>query len=531
MEPAAARRFAAISAACVAIGLAMAVAAKVLLWLIAVVTNLAFYHRLSDARVVAAGHHLGAWVIVVPAIGGLIVGLMARYGSRAIQGHGIPEAMEQVLLNGSRVPAKVLALKPLSTCIVIGTGGPFGAEGVVIATGGALGSLLGQFAPTTAIERKTLLAAGAAAGLSAAFACPISAVLLAVELLLFEFHPRSLIPVALASAAACALRSAVLEPGPMFHVPALPAASAWTLGGYLVLGAALGLLAVAVVELVHRAEHFFESLPLHWMWKPALGGLGIGLLALVDPRVLGPGYPDIQSVLSGAFTAASAGRLGALKLAAWVAGVGSATSSGTLAPLLLIGASGGTMIAHAMGTLLDPRVAALAGMAAFFGGMSGAFLASVVLAFESTYQPAVLMPLLAAAASSYLVCRILSRENIMTQKFVRQGMAVPEGFVANPLDWMHVAEALTRRESSPEFEALRAAGAVVSEDATLREAARRMIERGAERLAVLSCSQPSTIVGMITQRDVLAVLRSEDGVGSARPENLLTSLVANRRTE
>ena len=566
-------RLAAISGVSIIIGLIMAFGAKAILWLITVIANLSFFHRLSASPVTPSAHQLGWWVVLVPAAGGLVVGLLARYGSRAIQGHGIPEAMEQVLLNGSRIPAKILALKPLSTCVVIGTGGPFGAEGVVIATGGALGSVLGQKFKLTPIERKTLLAAGAAAGLSATFACPISAVLLAVELLLFEFHARSLIPVALASAAAAAMRIPILGPGPMFSVSAMPGATAASLGGYLVLGAATGLLSIFVVRVVHQVEVYFERIPIHWLWKPALGGLGIGLIGLSEPHVFGPGYGDIQNLLQGALSSHEVFRLGALKLAAWVVGVSSATSSGTLAPLLLIGSSAGALIAKLFGTLLDPRVAALAGMASFFGGMSGAFLASVILAFEATYQPGVLMPLLASSAAAYLVCKLLADENIMTQKFVRQGLAVPTGMTANPLDWVHVCEAsrhtelvveadssveaLKRRlveagasldggwlpavdksgrfmgwlklgllmketaEDRPVSDLLEFTGAVVDEDATLREAARRMIEVEIDRLAVLSSDQAGKLIGVITQREILeSYRREEEGFDDSRVPKL-----------
>jgi len=573
-----------LSLACVFIGGAMAVAAKILLWTIAAIANLAFFHRLAAGEAPLAAHALGAWVIAVPAAGGLLVGLMARFGSRAIQGHGIPEAMEQVLLNGSRIPAKILALKPLSTCLVIGTGGPFGAEGVVIATGGALGSVAGQSFELSAVERKTLLAAGAAAGLSAAFACPIAAVLLAVELLLFEFHARSIIPVALASAAAAAVRVPLLGAGPMFSVPAMPGASgAASLAGYIALGAFSGALAILVVRVVHEAETLFERVPIHWMWKPALGGLGVGLIGWFEPRVFGPGYGDIQSLLSGGLSTAEAGRLGLLKLAAWVIGVSSATSSGTLAPLLLIGSSGGVLVSTAFRGLLDPRVAALAGMAAFFGGMSGAFLASVILAFEATYQPAVVMPLLAAGAASFLVSRIFSRENIMTQKFVRQGLAVPSGLTANPLEFVHVCEvslpaqvladasvdaatlkaflaeegrdfdagwlpsadkkglfagwlrlAALARESAPArpiADLLERTGAVVAEDATLLEAARRMIEQDVDRLAVLSHDEPGKLIGVITQREIVAAYSHEELVASAPRGPKLRFLGARRQSK
>jgi H+/Cl- antiporter ClcA/CBS domain-containing protein len=549
-----------LSSGCLVIGAAMAFGAKAILWLIAVISNAVYYHKYSAEYAAPAGHHLGYWAIFIPAVGGLVVGLMARYGSRAIQGHGIPEAMEQVLLNGSRIPPRILFLKPLSTSVVIGTGGPFGAEGVVIATGGALGSVAGQWLKLTPVERKTLLAAGAAAGLSACFACPISAVLLAVELLLFEFHPRSLIPVALASAAAAAVRIPLLGQGPMFETAPMAAASAASLLGYLALGAAAGLLAIFVVELVHRVETLFEHLPVHWIWKPALGGLGVGLVGLFEPRVLGPGYPDIETLLGGAASAGGAAKLGGLKLLAWVVGVGCSTSSGTLAPLLLIGSSAGRLCASVLPRLLDPRVAALAGMAAFFGGMSGAFLASVVLAFEAAYQVTVLMPLLAATAASYLVVRLLSQENIMTQKFVRQGIAVPPGLVASPLDLLHVAEAaaesatvlsaeqpvseaaraldssftaelslpvvdassrfigfITVRELARQHESARPladlvdlTGAVVAENATLREAAERMLQLGVDRLAVLSYDEPQRLIGVVTQRDILEAHRHEE---------------------
>src|SRR5947208_967224 len=246
--------------------------AQGLVALIGIVTNIAFYGRFSTRFVSPAGNHLGWLVLVVPAIGGLIVGVMARYGSKAIRGHGIPEAMEQVLLNESRIPARITLLKPISAAISIGTGGPFGAEGPIIATGGALGSLIGQILKTTADERKTLLAAGAAAGMAATFGSPVSAVLLAVELLLFEFRPRSIVPVALASAAATAVRMAFAGTEPIFHMPHLGLPSGEALTVYTALGAVIGWLAVYVTRAVYWIEDLFEKLPIHWMWWPAVGG-------------------------------------------------------------------------------------------------------------------------------------------------------------------------------------------------------------------------------------------------------------------
>src|SRR6184192_1284890 len=169
-----------------------------------------------------AGNHLGGYSVLVPVAGALVIGVMARYGSERIRGHGIPEAIEAILINGSSVEPKVALLKPLSSAISIGSGGPFGAEGPIIMTGGAVGSLIAQFFHLTSAERKTLLVAGAAAGMSATFASPVAAVLLAVELLLFEWKPRSMVPVGLASATASAARRYIIGLGPLFPTPPHP---------------------------------------------------------------------------------------------------------------------------------------------------------------------------------------------------------------------------------------------------------------------------------------------------------------------
>ena len=197
--------------------LSAALVAYALLWLIAAITNLAFYHRFLRAPAIPQGHHLGLWVVLVPVAGALVVGLMARFGSEKIRGHGIPEALEAILLGRSRIQPKVALLKPLSAAISIGTGGPFGAEGPIIMTGGAFGSMFAQQFHLSAAERKTLLVAGAAAGMAAVFATPVAAVLLAVELLLFEWKPRSFIPVAVASIVASVMRVPLLAQGRSFR--------------------------------------------------------------------------------------------------------------------------------------------------------------------------------------------------------------------------------------------------------------------------------------------------------------------------
>ena len=289
-----------IAFAAVFIGIAATFVALALLKLIGIFTNLFYFQRWSTALVSPAGNHLGLFAVAIPVIGSLIIGLMARYGSERIRGHGIPEAIESILLNGSRIQPRLAILKPLSSAISIGSGGPFGAEGPIIMTGGALGSIIAQAFHLSSTERKTLLVAGAAAGMSATFAAPLSAVLLAVELLLFEWKPRSLIPVALASATAGAARRYVLGLGPLFPVPAHPRSSA--IGPQGLLGCVLvGVLAGAVSALLTRAvyasEDLFQRLPIHWAWWPAIGGLVVGLGGMVFPQALGVGYDAIGALL------------------------------------------------------------------------------------------------------------------------------------------------------------------------------------------------------------------------------------------
>src|SRR4051812_4338891 len=332
----------------IAVAAAAALIAQVLVRLIGLFTNLSFYGRFSlePAPHGPWENHLGWWVIVVPVIGGVIVGLMARYGSKAIRGHGIPEAMEQVLKNQSRIPPRMTFLKPLSAAVSIGTGGPFGAEGPIIATGGALGSLLGQLLHTTAAERKVLLAAGAAAGMAATFGAPASAVLLAIELLVFEFRARSLIPIALAAVTAAGVRVALEGTDPMFPMPELHTPTGLAIACYVLIGAATGVASVFVTKLVYWIEDAFEHIPIHWMWWPAIGGIAVGVVGYFAPRTLGVGYSNISGILSfdpnstdpwALRTFQIVGFLCLMKFISWSISLGSGTSGGTLAPLFTIG--------------------------------------------------------------------------------------------------------------------------------------------------------------------------------------------------
>jgi CIC family chloride channel protein len=328
----------------VPIGAIGTIVAYALLWLIGAITNLSFYQRLSPGLISPAENRLGLWVIIVPIVGGLIVEAIARYGSEKIRGHGIPEALEAILIGRSRVEPKVALLKPLSSAISIGTGGPFGAEGPIIMTGGAFGSLFAQMFHLSAAERKTLLAAGAAAGMSAIFASPVAAVLLAVELLLFEWKPRSFIPVAVASAVATAARVPLLGAGPRFGVSPHQPLNAEGLVICLMVGIVAGLGSALLTGLVYGFEDLFYKLPIHWAWWPAFGGLAVGVAGYLDPRILGVGYDVIEALLNGKMIGTALWLLLILKSLAWSISLGSGTSGGVLAPLLIMGGALGALV-------------------------------------------------------------------------------------------------------------------------------------------------------------------------------------------
>ncbi|KFE60884.1 chloride channel protein [Hyalangium minutum] len=556
------RRVVFISGVAILLAVAAGFVAQLLTRLIHLFTNLAFFGRFSAAPVSPADHTLGAWVIVIPVLGALVVGVMARYGSRAIRGHGIPEAMEQVLFNQSRIPPRVTFLKPLSSAIAIGTGGPFGAEGPIIATGGALGSFVGQLLKVTANERKALLAAGAAAGMAATFGAPVSAVLLAVELLLFEYRPRSVIPVALATATATGVRIAFVGGAPAFGMPDLVQPGGAALACYILLGGIVGLASVFCTRAVYAIEDAFEKLPLHWMWWPALGGLVVGVVGYFSPRTLGVGYTNIEDIIGGQFVGTAMLFFCLMKFLSWSIALGSGTSGGTLAPLFTIGGGigsglGALLVWLAPGLGVDIRIAALVGMAAIFAGASRALLASVVFAFETTRQPLGLLPLLGGCTAAYLVSTLLMRHSIMTEKIARRGARVPteygvdalahalvRDFGLRPVATLAAEETLekvrawlasgvegtshqgfpvvdaagqlvgvvTRRDlldgTEPAGrrlrEVIRRPAAVVFEDCSLREAADHMVHEGVGRLPVVRRDAPARVVGIVTRSDLLA---------------------------
>ncbi|MDP9048323.1 MAG: chloride channel protein [Bacteroidota bacterium] len=436
-----------ISALCIIVAVAISIIARFLVMLINVVTNLSFYGTVTTAYHSPAGNHLGLWVVIIPVIGGLLVGLMALYGSKAIRGHGIPEAMEQILVNESRIKPSITFLKPISSAIAIGTGGPFGAEGPIIATGGALGSSLGQLFKITSNERKIILAAGATAGMSAIFGTPIAAIFLAIELLLFEFSPRAILPVALACITGAAGHHLLFGSGPVFPMPELQIPLNIALAVYSSIGIAVGFLSLGVTKIVYFIEDVFEKLPIHWMWWPAIGGLAVGVIGYFAPHTLGVGYDNIISVLSGTVAVAIVVRMFFFKFLSWAIALGSGTSGGTLAPLLTIGGAGGALLGAGIiyafpNAGINIPMAALIGMSAMFAGASRAYLTSITFALESTGQFHALLPLLGACTASYMVSFFLMENTIMTEKIARRGVVTPDSYEPDVLRKLTAAQAV-----------------------------------------------------------------------------------------
>ena len=426
----------------IGIGVLSAFVALILLRLIGLFTNLFFFQRWSTALVSPAGNHLGFLEILVPVIGALIIGLIARYGSERIRGHGIPEAIEAILINGSRVEPKVAFLKPLASALSIGSGGPFGAEGPIIMTGGAFGSMIAQFFHLTSAERKILLVAGAAGGMSATFASPIAAVLLAVELLLFEWKPRSLIPVALASATAAAVRNYIIGMGPLFPTPPHPAfiGPAGLLSCVLV-GLLAGALSALLTMAVYASEDAFRLLPIHWMWWPAIGGLVVGIGGLIFPQALGVGYDTIGKLLQGNVSAQVILGILIVKSIIWSVSLGSGTSGGVLAPLLMMGgALGGleAMILPNEGLGFWPLIS----MGAVLGGTMRSPFTGIIFVLELTHDINVLLPLLIAVVIAHGFTVIVMRRSILTEKVSRRGYHLSREYATDPLEIIFVREAM-----------------------------------------------------------------------------------------
>lgn len=432
-----------LSALACGIGLLATVGAWVLLAMIRFFTNLFFHQTLSLSNPAAAAPHLGAWVILLPVLGGLVIGVLARFGTDKIRGHGIPEAIEAILFGQSRMSLKVALLKPLSSGIAIGSGGPFGAEGPIIMTGGAIGSLLAQHFHLSAAERKALLVAGAAAGMTAVFGTPLAAVLLAIEVLLFELRPRSLLPVAVACGVAGFARTWLMEPGPLFQLQT-PSPGPWTLLICPLIGVVAGVLGTGLSRTLYAIEDAFHRLPLHWMWWPALGGLVVGIGGYLVPSTLGVGYDVIQALLHQRLGLTDTLAIVVVKAVIWLIALGSLTSGGVLAPLMMIGAGTGAILAAVIPGP-DAGLWPLLCMAGMLGGAMHAPLMAAVFAFGVTGDSAALLPLLVTTTVSYGCTVWLMPRSILTEKIARRGRHVWRETGVDPLERHSVAECMTRR--------------------------------------------------------------------------------------
>lgn len=566
-----------ISLIALVIGIVSTFIALLLLKLIGLCTNLFFYLRLDTALVSPAQSPLGIFIVLVPVVGGLIIGFMARFGSPKIRGHGIPEALEAILMHGSKIEARVALLKPISAAISIGSGGPFGAEGPIIMTGGAVGSLIAQFFHFSSSERKTLLVAGAAAGMSATFATPVAALLLAVELLLFEWKPRSLVPVALASAAAGIGRYYILGAGPIFPVPA-HVAFIGPVGflGCLLVGILAGLVSALMTFLVYRFEDTFSLLPIHWMWWPAIGGLGIGIGGLIYPRALGVGYDVIEQLLRGDVSLQLILGVLLVKLLIWSFSLGSGTSGGVLAPLLMMGCALGAAVSLFLPNE-GPGFWALIGMAAMLAGTMRVPFTSLVFALELTHDFNALVPLLLATLVAYAFSVLVLKRSILTEKVSRRGYHLSREYATDPLEILFVREvmrtsvvaipaSITRDELSHLLtegqsqqrgiqhlypvvdgqaqiegvatrhdlmnlvhnepgkrqlaDCIQASPVVAYEDENLRSVVYRMAETGYTRFPVVEREHPEQLVGMVSLQDLLKA-RSRNLTEERERERLL----------
>ncbi|MBU6267679.1 MAG: chloride channel protein [Sphingomonadales bacterium] len=435
-------RMVALGAAALVVGSGGALGAWLLIKAIAIATNLFWFGRLSAAPARIEDNALGIVLLAIPVLGGLIIGVMARFGSEKIRGHGIPEAIEAILYGESRLSLKVAILKPLSSAISIGSGGPFGAEGPIIMTGGAIGSLFAQCFHLSAAERKTLLVAGAAAGMTAIFGTPLAAILLAVEVLLFEWKPRSFVPVVVAALVALAWRPLLIGSGPLFPFAAPAPSGPATLALTLAVGVLVGVEATVLSSLLYRIEDLFHRLPLHWMWWPALGAIVVGIGGLCDARVLGAGYQNIQDLLDGSMALRAIVVLLLVKATVWLVALGSGTSGGVLAPLLILGGALGLLVGQILpGT---PGYWAMIGMAAIVSGAMRAPLTSAVFAVELTGHYAALPMTVAASVGAYAISVLLMPRSILTEKIARRGRHIRQEYTVDPHELLQAAQIMTR---------------------------------------------------------------------------------------
>jgi H+/Cl- antiporter ClcA len=496
-----------ITGVALVIGGASAGAAFCLLRLIGLITNAVFYQRLSSSMTPPGAAHHPWWLILfAPVAGGLVVGLMARYGSEKIRGHGMPETIDAIVTGGSKVAPRVAILKPISAAVSIGTGGPFGAEGPIIMTGGAVGSILAQCLHLSADERKALLVAGAAGGMAATFNAPLASILLAVELLLFEWRPRSVIPVCAAVIVATVCRWSLLGSATLFPVSGVVRPDAGAIALTLVPGLSGGLLAVIATALVYKSEDAFAKLPIHWMWWPAIGGVIIGAGGLIEPRALGVGYDVIGALLTGRAALSLIVGILVVKTLIWSLSLGSGTSGGVLAPTFMIGGSLGALEGH-----LLPHVFAgywaMVGLAAVVGGVMRSPLTGIVFTLELTGAWDSLLGLVVAAVSAYALSALILKRSVLTEKVARRGVHLTREYSTDPLEVFFAREVMTPTASPPPVNGSRPA--TVYSDSTLREVANEFARRDVTAALVVDRAAPGQVVGEITLGQLMHARRAD----------------------
>jgi len=476
-----------LAAMAIVAGTGGAFSAWALLKLIAFATNVLWYGSFSFAPAVIAERG-PLLVLLIPIVGGLVVGLMARFGSDKIRGHGIPEAIETILFGDSKLSLKVAILKPISSAVSIGSGGPFGAEGPIIMTGGAIGSLFAQLFRLSAAERKTLLVAGATAGMTGIFGTPFAAIMLAVELLLFEWKPRSFVPVVTAVLVAFAWRPLLVGSGPLFPFAAATPAGIEPVAISAGLGLATGLLAALLSFALYRIEDGFHALPIHWMWWPAIGAIVVGIGGLFDVRVLGAGYGSIQDLLDGNLVVKAVLLLLIVKAVVWLVALGSGTSGGILAPLLILGGCSGFLVGQYLPG--DPGFWAMIGMAGVMSGVMRAPMTGALFAAELTNHLSALPDTIAAGAAAYAVSVLIMKRSILTEKIARRGRHISREYTVDALEFLQAGQLMTRNP-----ETLRG-------DMPLDEAARFFAEEASHRSYPV-VDEHGRLLGLVSRQDAL----------------------------
>ena len=486
------------------VGLVGALLAKTLLVLIGAITHLAYFGTLANALVQPDPKHWGPISIIIPIIGGLIVGLIARFGSEKIRGHGIPEAIQSILERDSIIQARVALWKPIASAIAIGTGSPFGAEGPIIMTGGAFGSLFAQYLHLSSLERRTLLVAGAAAGMSATFDAPIASVLIAVELLLFEWRPRSFVPVAVAAFVAEYMRMFLIGPQPPFAALMTHMTTGSTFWWALAVGLCGGFVSMLMTKLVYLTEDGYSLLRIHWMWWPSLGGLIVGIGGWFVPAALGVGYPTIGAMVNGQLAVGVVFGIIVVKIVIWIVSLSSGTSGGVLAPLLMIGAAMGTLLAQWIPGH-DASLWAIIGMAALMGGTMRAPFMGTIFAIETTHAWALAPDVFIGCVAATAFTVVFVPRSILTEKLARRGTHVAREYAVHPLEL--IAMSAVMREPHGEQPVLS-----VHPSARVRTAADLMASTGRRTLAVVDDS--GRWIGIVEPDDLIRAwkegMRAED---------------------